>query len=78
MVEAGDIVILKSGGPEMVVDYVFQGDGTREKAAALKGFQEGDMGCSWQQILPNGSTKVMRESFKAATLKFPDGSPVAE
>jgi uncharacterized protein YodC (DUF2158 family) len=77
MVDVDDIVRLKSGGPDMVVEYVFQDDGTREKAAFLRGFAEGDVVCTWQHILPTGSTKVMREAFKAATLVDEKGKEIS-
>ncbi|MCH2046581.1 MAG: DUF2158 domain-containing protein [Saprospiraceae bacterium] len=58
----------------MVVTYVLRGeDGSREKAAALKGFQEGDVVCEWQHIIAEDKIKTMRETFKAATLKYPNG-----
>ncbi len=77
MVDVDDIVRLKSGGPDMVVEYVFQDDGSREKAAALRGFAEGDVVCTWQHTLPTGSSKVMRETFKAATLVDDTGNPIS-
>jgi uncharacterized protein YodC (DUF2158 family) len=78
MVDAEDIVRLKSGGPDMVVEYVFQDDGTREKAAVLRGFAEGDVVAIWQQELPNGSTKTMRETFKAVCLVDAKGKPIVD
>ncbi len=69
--------MLKSGGPEMTVEYIFSGEGTREKAAALRGFQEGDMVCTWEMITikdEQETRKLMRETFKAATLKNADGT----
>ena len=39
MAEVGDVVILKSGGPEMVITYVFTGKSSRDKVAFLKGFK---------------------------------------
>lgn len=74
MVDIGDMVMLKSGGPEMRVDYVLQGDGTREKAAALRGYEEGDMVCTWERVMPDESIKIEKETFKAATLKRADGT----
>jgi uncharacterized protein YodC (DUF2158 family) len=76
MAEIGDMVKLKSGGPEMRIEYILQGDGTREKAAALRGYEEGDMVCSWERVMPDESIKIERETFKAATLKMADNSPI--
>ena len=46
MADKGDIVILKSGGPNMVVSYVLKsGDGSREKAARMNRFTKGDIEC---------------------------------
>ena len=78
MVDADDIVRLKSGSPDLVVEYVFQDDGTREKAASLRGFAEGDVVCVWQHQLPNGTIKTMRETFKAATLVDENGKPLVD
>lgn len=76
MVDIGDMVMLKSGGPEMKVEYVLGGDGTREKAAALRGYEEGDMVCSWSRRLPNENIKIEKETFKASTLKRADNTPL--
>lgn len=76
MAEVGDLVMLKSGGPEMRVEYVLAGDGTREKAAALRGYEEGDIICSWLRIMPNDSQKLEKETFKVSTLKYADGRPL--
>jgi uncharacterized protein YodC (DUF2158 family) len=79
MADKGDIVILKSGGPNMVVSYVIKsGDGSREKAARMKGFKKGDIVCEYQQMMPNGQMKTITNTFKAVCLKFPDGRFVAE
>jgi len=79
MAEKGDVVILKSGGPNMVVTYAIKsGDGSREKAARMKGFKKGDIVCEYQQALPNGQMKTITNTFKAVCLKFPDGRFVAE
>ncbi len=79
MAEKGEVVILKSGGPEMVVSYVLKaGDGSREKAARMKGFKKGDIVCEYQQQLPNGQTKLITNTFKAVCLKYKDGKAVAE
>lgn len=79
MAEKGDIVLLKSGGPNMVVNYVLKaGDGSRERAARMKGFKKGDIVCEYQQLLPNGQYKTITNTFKAVCLKFPDGKFVAE
>lgn len=77
MVKIGDVVLLKSGGPEMIVTYIFTGRSSRDKVAFMKGFKKGDMTCEWQQDLPKGKKKTVRRSFKAITLMFPNGEPVA-
>jgi uncharacterized protein YodC (DUF2158 family) len=79
MAEKGEVVILKSGGPEMIVSYVLKaGDGSREKAARMKGFKKGDIVCEYQQQLPNGQMKLITNTFKAVCLKYKDGKAVAE
>ena len=79
MPDKGDIVILKSGGPNMVVSYVLRGgEGSREKAARMKGFKKGDIVCEYQQLLPDGKYKTITNTFKAVCLKYPDGRFVAE
>jgi uncharacterized protein YodC (DUF2158 family) len=79
MPDKGDIVILKSGGPNMVVSYVLRaGEGSREKAARMKGFKKGDIVCEYQQLLPDGKYKTITSTFKAVCLKHPDGRFVAE
>ena len=78
MAAVGDLVMLKSGGPEMRVEYILDGDGTREKAAALRGYEEGDMICSWIRIMPDESRKLEKETFKASTLKMADGTPIED
>ena len=78
MSEIGEIVMLKSGGPEMIVSYILNsGDGSREKAARMKGFKKGDIVCEYQQTLPNGQTKLITNTFKAVCLKYPNGKFVA-
>lgn len=76
MAQIGDVVLLKSGGPEMIIVYVLTGEGSREKAAALKGFEVGDVVCEWQHIIAEDKIKTMKETFKAATLKTIDGTPL--
>jgi len=77
MPEAGETVMLKSGGPPMIITYVFKdGEGTKEKAAAMKGFGPGDCVCEWQHQIGEDKFKTKRETFKAAMLKYPDGSPL--
>ena len=79
MAEKDEIVLLKSGGPQMVITYVIKsGDGSREKAARMKGFKKGDIVCEYQQEMPNGQMKTITNTFKAVCLKYPDGRFVAE
>ena len=79
MPEIGEIVMLKSGGPEMIISYILNsGDGSREKAARMKGFKKGDIVCEYQQTLPNGQTKLITNTFKAVCLKYPNGKFVSE
>jgi uncharacterized protein YodC (DUF2158 family) len=79
MPEIGEIVMLKSGGPEMIVSYILNsGDGSREKAARMKGFKKGDIVCEYQQTLSNGQTKLVTNTFKAVCLKYPNGKFVAD
>ena len=79
MAEKGDIVLLKSGSPNMVVSYVLKGgEGSREKAARMKGFKKGDIVCEYQQLMPDGKHKLITNTFKAVCLKYPDGKFVAE
>lgn len=74
MAKAGEIVLLKSGGPNMVVLYVFgESEGTRDKTAAMKGFTEGDCLCEWQHQIGEDKFKTYKESFKASMLMYPDG-----
>jgi hypothetical protein len=77
MVEIGDIVVLKSGGPDMSVTYVLKGgEGAREKAAAMKGFGKGDVVVEYQETDVNGNTRRVVQSFKAATLVDVNGNPL--
>lgn len=79
MAKKGDIVLLKSGGPEMLVTYVLKGgEGSREKAARMKGFKQDDIVCEYQTELPNGQTRKITNTFKAVCLKFKDGSFVKD
>lgn len=79
MAEPGEVVRLKSGGPDMVITYVFKdGEGSREKFAAMKGFSAGDMTCEWQHKIGEDKFKTMKESFKAAMLVYQNGTPVGE
>ena len=78
MAEIGEKVILKSGGPDMIITYVIMGSNTRDKAAMMKGFKKGDVICEWQQEQKNGKMKGVRQTFSAAMLKYPDGTAVAE
>jgi uncharacterized protein YodC (DUF2158 family) len=79
MPEIGEIVLLKSGGPEMIISYILNaGDGSREKAARMKGFKKGDIVCEYQQTLPTGQTKLITNTFKAVCLKYPNGQFLAE
>jgi uncharacterized protein YodC (DUF2158 family) len=74
MPKAGESVLLKSGGPLMKIIYVFtDGEGMREKSAAMKGFGAGDCICEWMMQVGEDQFKVKKDSFKAATLMYPDG-----
>ncbi len=69
MPKKGEVVMLKSGGPEMVISYVLNsGEGSREKAAAMKGFNPGDAVCEWQHQIAEDKIKNMRETFKSGML----------
>ncbi|BDS09770.1 DUF2158 domain-containing protein [Aureispira anguillae] len=77
MPAVGDVVRLKSGGPDMIIIYVFQdGEGSRDKLGAIKGFGPGDVTCEWQQQINEDNFKNKKESFKAATLVYTDGTPL--
>ncbi len=77
MAKEGDIVILKSGGPNMVITYVFKdSEGAREKSAAIKGFKAGDVICEWKHYIDDSNFKTHKETFKAAMLINEDGSPL--
>ena len=77
MVSIGDIVVLKSGGPDMTVTYVLRGgEGAREKAAAMKGFGKGDVVVEYMQLDNEGNGRRMVQTFKAATLVTIDGNPL--
>jgi uncharacterized protein YodC (DUF2158 family) len=81
MPKVGEVVRLKSGGPDMIITYVYKdNEGTREKMALLKGFNPGDVMCEWQQVINEDNVRIKKESFKAATLIYADGSlvPVGE
>lgn len=81
MPKKGEVVRLKSGGPDMIITYVYQdNEGAREKMALMKGFNAGDVFCEWQHVINEDNIKVKKESFKAATLVYTDGSlvPVGE
>lgn len=62
----------------MIITYVFtDGEGSREKFAAMKGLGAGDVTCEWQQLIkPPDSFKLMKESFKSAMLVYLDGTPL--
>lgn len=69
--------MLKSGGPQMIILYVFgESEGARDKTAAMKGFGPGDCLCEWQHQIGEDNFKTYKESFKAAMLKYPDGTPL--
>ena len=77
MPKEGEIVLLKSGGPPMIIYYVYKDDeGSKEKMGAMKGFGPGDCICEWQHHIDEDNVKVMRESFKASMLIYDDGSPL--
>lgn len=79
MAEIGDVVLLKSGGPEMIIKNILTGSGSsREKAALLKGFKKGDITCEFQTEDAKGNTKRKAQTFKAVCLKTPDGKFLAE
>ncbi len=77
MPKPGEVVMLKSGGPLMIINYVFKGgDGTKEKLAAMKGFGEGDCICEWQMQINEDNFKTKKETFKAAMLVYDNGEPL--
>lgn len=79
MPKIGEVVRLKSGGPDMIITYVYKDtEGMKEKMAALKGFEAGDVQCEWQQIINEDNVRTKKESFKAAMLVYNDGSLVAD
>jgi len=79
MVKIGDIVLLKSGGPEMKVSYIIQsGEGTRDKAARMKGFKKGDLVCEYMQEMATGHHKLITNTFKAVCLTFSNGKFLVE
>lgn len=77
MAEIGDIVRLKSGGPDMIITHVLQGNSTRDKAAELRGFKKGDIICEWQQETPDGKTVTKMSTFKAVMLLDANGRALA-
>jgi len=78
MPKAGEAVRLKSGGPDMIITYVFKdGEGSREKFAAMKGLGAGDVTCEWQHQIGEDKFKTLKESFKAAMLVYAEsGKPL--
>lgn len=77
MPKIGEVVRLKSGGPDMIVVYVYQdNEGMREKMAAMKGFNPGDVQCEWQQVINEDNIRTRKESFKTAMLVYTDGRSV--
>lgn len=77
MPNAGEVVRLKSGGPDMIITYVFKdSEGSREKFAAMKGLGAGDVTCEWQHQIKEDTFRLMKESFKAAMLVYTDGTPL--
>lgn len=77
MPTAGEVVRLKSGGPNMIITYVFKdGEGSREKFAAMKGLGAGDVTCEWQHQINQDNFKTIKESFKAAMLVYENGAPL--
>jgi|VirMetMinimDraft_7_1064189.scaffolds.fasta_scaffold72946_2 uncharacterized protein YodC (DUF2158 family) len=75
----GEVIRLKSGGPDMVITYVYQeNEGSREKHATMKGFGPGDVACEWQQVINEDNIRTKKESFKAATVVYLDGSLVSD
>ncbi|CAA6804883.1 MAG: Unknown protein [uncultured Aureispira sp.] len=79
MPEIGEVVRLKSGGPDMVITYVYQEtEGSREKMALMKGFGPGDLACEWQQVINENNVRTKKESFKAASVVYLDGRLVAD
>jgi uncharacterized protein YodC (DUF2158 family) len=79
MPEIGEVIRLKSGGPDMVITYVYQEtEGTREKMALMKGFNAGDVVCEWQQIINEDNIRTKKDSFKATTVVYLDGRPVSD
>jgi uncharacterized protein YodC (DUF2158 family) len=77
MPEAGEVVTLKSGGPHMIITYVFRDtEGSREKFAAMKGMGAGDVTVEWQQQIGEDKFKTKKDSFKSAMLIYADGTPL--
>lgn len=77
MPEIGDVVRLKSGGPDLVITYILMGNSTRDKAAELRGFKKGDVVCEWQMEMPDGKTQNKSQTFKAVMLLDLNGRPLA-
>lgn len=79
MPEIGEVVRLKSGGPDMIITYVYQEtEGTREKMALMKGFNAGDVTCEWQQVINEDNIRTKKDSFKAASIVYLDGRLVSD
>lgn len=77
MPEVGEVVRLKSGGPDMVIIYVYkESEGVKEKMAAMKGFGPGDVQCEWQQVINEDNIRIRKESFRSAMLVYQDGTLV--
>ncbi len=77
MHKVGDVVVLKSGGPEMIINHIFgDTEGSKDKAAAMKGFAEGDCSCEWQEQIGEDKFRSKKESFKAVMLKDVNGRPL--
>lgn len=78
MPEVGEVVRLKSGGPDMVITYIYQeSEGSREKLAAMKGFGPGDLACEWQQVINEDNVRTKKESFKITTVVYADGRVIS-
>ncbi|MEM7104632.1 MAG: DUF2158 domain-containing protein [Bacteroidota bacterium] len=69
--KTGDIVMLKSGGPEMTILRVIgETENNRmDEAMRMRGYDDGDVLCDWES---ENSTTRPRKVFKAVMLMDPN------